>query len=322
MERSSHILEHPSCPLCGGTESRPVLEAGENWICDGYAGDLRFSVVRCAHCRACFTSPRFPEPLKHLAFSGSYPFYERARRACHPPGSSAMIAFNPRIQQILRAHPAPGSILDIGMGDGAFLAAMQQHGWDVYGIDIEPSVVAYAHACLGIEYCKVADVENDPLPVGSFDCITLWGMLQLTYRPGELLAKLRTIISPEGILAIGLSNFNSAGARIFRSHWYGLGLPRHLIHFDPASLKILLDQSGFEIIEVSFDTPDWIVNGSVNTALPMPRPMNKAVRYIARRVLGCLGHRRWGDTFSVLARPTELSCRGDSCTTGVSKVPV
>jgi SAM-dependent methyltransferase len=213
-----------------------------------------------------------------------------------------MTAFDSRVKQILRHHPAPGSIMDVGMGDGAFLAAMKQLGWNVAGVDVEPSVIAYAQSCLGIGNCRRADVEKDPLPAGPYDVITLWGVFQLAYHPHNLLARLREMLVPGGVLAMGLSNIDSAGAGIFRSRWYGWGLPRHLVHFSPETLKNLLDRSGYTMLEMTFDTPGWIVNSSVNATLRLPWPLDKACRFASRTAFGLIGHSRWGDTFSVTAR--------------------
>jgi SAM-dependent methyltransferase len=312
MKRSDCILEYPTCPLCGESGSHFILESEENWIPDGYSRGLRFSVVRCSRCGVCYTSPRFPENQKHLAFAGSYPFYDRARRSAAPPSQLERRAFDRRIQQILRAHPDPAYILDIGMGDGSFLSAMKQQGWSVAGIDMESSVITYAQSRLGIQNCWVSDIERDPLPAGPFEIITLWGVLQLAYHPRELLAKLQTILSPGGILALGLSNIDGAGAKLFRSHWHGLGLPRHLIHFNPMSLTNLLEQSGYRVAEIVFETPGWIVNGSVNAALNLPWPINKAARFIARTALGFLGHCRWGDTLCVLAQMVDNKSHDNS----------
>jgi len=298
-------LEHPACPLCGGTEARLVLEGEEDWIPDGASKGIRFGVQRCSRCGVCYTSPRLPEATKHLAFAGSYPFYERARRAAAPPSEAEMRAFDRRVVEVTRAHPVPGTVLDIGMGDGAFLASMRLRGWRVAGLDVEPSVVTYAQSQLGIQDCAVADVERDPLPAGPFDAITLWGMFQLAYRPQPLLEKLRARLAPGGVLAVGLSNFDSAGAKVFRSHWRGLGLPRHLVHYDAASLRGLLERSGYRILDLSFDTPGWIVNGSMEAALPLPGLLGSAARLSARTAFSWLRGTRWGDTLTVVATPGE-----------------
>lgn len=298
-------LERPRCPLCGESKSALAIDGLDNWILDGASKGFRFSVLRCPACNGCYTSPRFPEESKHLAFAGSYPFYERARRSMAPPNPADLCAFDRRVSVLVKAHPKPGKILDIGMGDGAFLASMQVQGWEVAGIDIEPSVVVYAKSQLGVQDSMVRDVECDPLPGGPFDAVTLWGMLQLAYRPEDLLKKIRPILAPGGVLAIGLSNFASAGAKVFGTHWWGLGLPRHLVHYDPVSLSRLLERSGYRVVDMTFETPAWIVNGSMQGTSRLQGLLGKAARFAARTALGPLGRTRWGDTLTLIAEPYE-----------------
>jgi len=298
-------LEYPACPLCGETRARLARRGEDDWIPDGSSQGMGFSVLSCLGCRSWYTSPRFPEASKHLAFAGSYPFYERARRALAPPSETEMLAFDSRVSAVLRAHPAPGRVLDIGMGDGAFLASMKRRGWEVAGLDIEASVVAYAQAQLGIQNCQVADVEKDPLPAGPFDAVTLWGMLQLAYHPQALLERIKPVLAPGGILAIGISNSRSAGARVFGSHWRGLGLPRHLIHYDSRSLQNLMERSGFRVLGLTYETPAWIVNGSMDATLRLPGILGKASRFSARVAFRALGRSRWGDTLTLVAEPYD-----------------
>jgi SAM-dependent methyltransferase len=277
----------------------------EDWIPDGFSKGLIFSVLRCLKCGGHYTSPRFPEAAKHLAFAGAYPFYDRARRAIAPPTEAEMLAFDSRAHAVIQAHPTPGRVLDIGMGDGAFLATMRRRGWTVAGIDFEPSVVAYAQAQLGIPDCRVADAELDPLPEGPFDGITLWGMFQLAYRPQALLEKIRPFLAPGGVLAIGVSNIHSTGAKVFGSHWRGLGLPRHLTHFDAPTLGRLLEAAGYRVLAAHHETPAWIVNGSVD-ALRLPGLAAKATRFAARLTLMRFDRSRWGDTLTLVATPQDL----------------
>jgi SAM-dependent methyltransferase len=295
-------LEKPTCPFCQGEHAHTIFEGGDDWVPDGSARMLRFSVVRCDACRAHYTTPRFREAEKHLAFAGSYPFYQRARQNISAPTEEDMQAFARRVNMVERFCPQPGNILDLGMGDGVFLAAMRRRGWQATGIDSEPDVVAYARRQLGLASCMVADAERDRLPEGPYDVVTMWGMLQLSYRPQLLLEKIRTTLTPDGIIAIGVSNIGSAGARLFRSHWRGLGLPRHLIHFDPASLRRLVEQAGYRPLVAAFETPYWITGPSVAAALPLPGLLGGLTRRCMHGILSLAGRTRLGDTMILLAR--------------------
>jgi SAM-dependent methyltransferase len=239
---------------------------------------------------------------KHIPFLGAYPFYQRARSCKAPPTEKEMQAFATRADTLERVHPNRGKLLDLGMGDGAFLMEMQRRGWSVSGIDNEPDVVTYARNQLRVEDCFAADVEADPLPQGPLDAVTMWGLLQLTYQPQALLEKVRGVLTTDGVVAIGVSNFASAGAQLFGKHWKGLGLPRHLIHFEPDSLQRLLEQSGYEMVDLSFETPYWIAGASIQAAMPLPGILGRICRRSLGAMLGLVGRSRVGDTMTAIAR--------------------
>ncbi len=295
-------LERPPCPLCGTGEGQALLTAQDDWNPHGPARGLLFEVRRCEACGACFTSPRFRFAARRMPFEGAYPFYQRARDANRTLSKAELRGFRARADAVERVKRGPGVLLDVGMGDGVFLKVMQDRGWTVAGIDAEPDVVAYAQQRFELQNVSAADLEVDPLPPGPFDAVTMWGVLQLIYDPQALLERMRAIVAPGGVVGIGVSNFASVGARLFRNHWKGLGLPRHLVHYEPESLNHLLGRAGFEIINIDYATPYWIAGASTHAVLPLPSVLGKISRRSAASILGLLGRTRYGDTMTALAR--------------------
>lgn len=306
---SSGVLERPTCPLCKNTRARPVVKGKDTWVKDRpkvRGAPETYLVVRCEICGHRYTTPRFCFAHKAKAFEGAYPFYARARRAERASAAEDLEAarrpFYGRADGLCAAKPYPGRLLDVGCGDGLFLDVMRARGWAVQGLDVSEEVVRHAREVLGVP-CAVADVEREALPEGPFDAITMWGVLQLVYAPRDLLDRVRARLEPDGVLGIGVSNIKSTGARLFRGRWRGLGLPRHISHFTPETLERLLDWAGFEVVARRFETPRWVIAGSVDDGLPAPRPVRMAAKaglYLAGRALGGT---RYGDTMEMYARP-------------------
>lgn len=291
-------LERPACPLCGNTRARPVVVARDTWV----QGRGTYSVVRCEVCAHRYTTPRFKASYKHLAFEGDYPFYARAREVKagrHVDRAEARRPFEGRADRLRAITSQAGRVLDIGCGDGFFLDAMRVRGWSVLGTDVEDDVVWHAREQLGIE-ASVLDLERDALPEGPFEAVTLWGVAQLLYRPQLALEKVAAVLADDGILAIGVSNIDSTGARLFGARWRGLGLPRHLSHFTPGTLTRLLEWSGFEVVAIHHETPRWIVAHSADDALV--GPVAAAAKAALVPALGVAGRTRYGDTMEVYAR--------------------
>lgn len=302
-------MERPTCPVCGATRSTPAVKGEDTWVHDGPSAAVPFAVVRCGVCAVRYTTPRYRERFRHLAFAGGYPFYGRARRAQAGGADTdeleqATRTFESRAAVISRVCPRAGRLLDVGCGDGVFGHVMRRRGWDVVGVDIEPDVVWHAVDRLGLD-ARQADVEGGQLPDGPFDAVTLWGLLQLTYRPQYLLEDIRGVMADRGLLAVGVSNYGALGARLFGRHWRGLGVPRHLVHFTPATLERLVTAAGFDVLEVVYETPRWITAGSVDAALSAPKPVMRAARGTMHTLSQALASTSLAETMIVLASPAQ-----------------
>jgi SAM-dependent methyltransferase len=296
-------LERPSCPLCGATRGKIVLLARDTWTKDG---DARHAIVRCSVCSVRYTSPRYKKDLRRLAYGPSYPFHLRAKDALETgrpiDRARAREPFFDRARRVCELEPTPGRVLDLGCGDGFFLDVMRDHGWETVGVDFEPSVVSFAKERLALD-ARVLEIESEPLPSGLFDAVTIWGGLQLTYRPQRLLEKIRGALAPRGLLAIGVSNIKSAGAIVFKQHWYGLGVPRHLVHFTPETLKRLLGWSGYRVERIAFETPRWITWSSIDDIAIESDRTRKLAKAAAAAIGVVTGRTAYGDTMQVYARP-------------------
>jgi methionine biosynthesis protein MetW len=95
---------------------------------------------------------------------------------------------------IIAANVAPGaSVLDVGCGDGALLAALRARGSDARGMEIDPGNVAECVA-RGLSVIQGdADSDLSFYPDKSFDYAILSQTLQTTKRPDQVLDDLLRI---------------------------------------------------------------------------------------------------------------------------------
>lgn len=105
----------------------------------------------------------------------------------------AEIALRPDLA-IIADNVAPGaSVLDVGCGDGALLAALRQVGCDARGMEIDPGNVAECVA-RGLSVIQGdADSDLSFYPDQSFDYAILSQTLQTTKRPDQVLDELLRI---------------------------------------------------------------------------------------------------------------------------------
>ena len=138
-----------------------------------------------------------------------------------------------------------GRLLDIGCGNGDFLARMRDLGWTVRGI--EPDGVAVESALTrGLEV-RWGMLEPDAYDERSFDVVTLNHVIEHVPNPAEVLACCHRILDHQGWLIISTPNARSWCHRRFGRDWLCLEPPRHLNIFTISSMKRLAESAGFHV---------------------------------------------------------------------------
>src|SRR5665213_696216 len=183
-----------------------------------------------------------------------------------------------------------GEILDLGCSSGGFLASFRSPSWKLFGIEMSETVAKQAEARCGAQVF-VGDILDAPFRPETFDAITCFHVFEHLYQPRKVLARVSEWLKPGGIFYTMMPNIDSAGARIFRSYWYPLELPRHLYHFSPTTLRRLADSVGLD--EVSLATHREVC-------------LEDSLRYVLDDVLGKLGVER---TPMAHAQPPSLAWR-------------
>lgn len=143
----------------------------------------------------------------------------------------------------------PGTLLDVGCGNGAYAASMQARGWSVRGTEFDPQAAQVARTSHGIPV-DVGDLAAIAHPDGAFDAITARHVLEHVREPAAFLAECWRILRPGGRLVIVTPNVDSLGHRHFADRWRGLEQPRHLFLYASASLRALFRRSGIDPVDV------------------------------------------------------------------------
>jgi SAM-dependent methyltransferase len=240
-----------TCGACGGG-LRPWHDA----VVDPVGGG-RYSIVACSSCRLGWTRPR-PADLRS-AYAGTY--YGGRH------GVTARLRAAWRLRRVAStAGPANGRrLLDVGCGEGTFLAAARDAGWRVAGSELHAEPARGA----GLDVRNSLDEFADLAP---FACLTLWHSLEHMADPLETLTRARRLLDRDGVLLAAVPNARGLQASLFGPDWLHLDVPRHLVHFDPESLVHLLDRSGFLVIrrwheEFEYDVMGWS-QSLLNALLP------------------------------------------------------
>lgn len=237
--------EDSACLLCGSRHAALLVEAPDT--ATGGSG-LWFAVVQCQECGLCFTNPR-PSP-------GTIGQFYPDRYAPHqPPSLRPRASFRPdwlpqwgRVCQERSYLPwhGRGRLLDFGCGGGSFLERMHRQGWRVLGVDTSPATVESVRNHLRVP-AIVGSLPHPELHEAEFDVITMWHSLEHVHAPLAVVREAYRLLVPGGRLLVAVPNIDSLPFRWFGPAWFGLDLPRHLTHFTPGTLRLLLERAGFRV---------------------------------------------------------------------------
>lgn len=266
-----------ACPACGSSERR-----GQPLACSDYRTPLRddnWYLHRCAGCSSLYLDPRPDQESLPRAYEVYYTHSqddEQARtsglagvlwRLIHgylnqrfalsrrPAARSGAWLFRLAIpwRQKLDYYgrhlnpsdfPQRGRLLDVGCGNGAFLARAVEMGWRVDGLDPDPAAVA---VCTGQNLHVVQGALGDAPAewAGQFDVVTMSHSIEHVTDPGMELKLVYSLLRPGGVLWLACPNPDSLGSRVYAQAWRELHPPYHLVIPSAPQLSRLLLEAGF-----------------------------------------------------------------------------
>jgi 2-polyprenyl-3-methyl-5-hydroxy-6-metoxy-1,4-benzoquinol methylase len=245
-------VHYTACPVCNSREISPLLT-----LKDYSVSKEEFVVWQCNNCTL-----RFTQDVPDEAEIGNY--YKSEDYISHTDTNKGLInklyqkARSFTLQQkktLIREVTGlkEGNLLDVGAGTGAFLAAMKKGGWHITGIEPDADTRTVAKKIYNIELKEITSLKE--LPPSSFDAITLWHVLEHVHSLHDYISDLKSLLTSKGKLFIAVPNYTSGDAGIYRSYWAAYDVPRHLYHFTPKAIAILMQQHG---LKVAAKKPMWL----------------------------------------------------------------
>ena len=240
------MIHHERCPLCSSTKV-----AVRMICCDHFISKEEFGIAECASCGFLFTQDHPDEEA-----SGRY--YESAEYISHSDTSEGFVNKVYRIVRLMMLRRKrniiqrltglkKGKLLDIGSGTGHFAAEMKGAGWDVNGIEINEKARDFSSSSFGLEVYSPRKIPS--LKKSSYDCITLWHVLEHFQDPHGYMEDIFSLLKPDGTCVVALPNCSSYDCLHYGRYWAAYDVPRHLWHFSPATFGLLAGQHHMIITE-------------------------------------------------------------------------
>jgi 2-polyprenyl-3-methyl-5-hydroxy-6-metoxy-1,4-benzoquinol methylase len=242
----NNTVHYTNCPVCGSADIKNVLSAK-----DYTASNETFYIAECNSCTLRFTQD-VPDANSISAY------YKSENYISHTNTSKGFIN---RIYKIVRKRTMrekrklvekitsirKGQLLDIGSGIGSFVNEMKQCGWNVTGLEPDEEARNLAKQVYQLELKNTNEFYK--LPSGSFDVITLWQVLEHVHDLHAYIQQLKILLKENGKLFIAVPNYTSKDAAIYKEYWAAYDVPRHLYHFSPQAIQVLIEKNGLKLLQ-------------------------------------------------------------------------
>lgn len=176
------------CPACHGTRQSPILECYREW-----------SLYECPDCGVQHFWPAKNPGADWYQSSDMYAardlmvvdwlgWYHRAAIENMPVAS--------------------GRLIDVGCGNGAFVAAAHRRGYDAWGIDFSAKAIEAGRRHFGLEQLRAESIEqlSDRIGEQRFDVVTAFEILEHMDDSSAFVKQIIGLLAPGGYLIVSVPN--------------------------------------------------------------------------------------------------------------------
>ncbi len=234
-----------TCPSCGHATAKLHLETK-----DYFLSKEPFSILICDACTLAYTWPR-PKESEISAY------YKSEEYVSHSSTNKGLVnkvygfvrnyTLKQKIKLIQRVSFGK-NLLDIGAGTGHFVSIAQKNNFSVVGLEPDEDARKQAKNIHNLDLLDLNDLAM--LPNNSFDCITMWHVLEHVYNLSKDVKTIASKLKTKGVWIIAVPNYTSHDAKFYGEKWAAFDVPRHLYHFTPESVKNIIEEQGLEMIEI------------------------------------------------------------------------
>ena len=238
----AELVADVSCPVCGGRNRSVLFQK------------LGFNICRCAECDTVHVNPQLkPDAILDYYRQDDGQKSERSSSSmwidvlCNPENQRWQRPYFQEAVDILRKHvPAVRPrLLDLGCSIGLFMEVAQENGFECTGLELETEACQFARS-------RGLDVRDQILaeaafPDGSFDIITLFGVLEHLQYPDDVLRDVVRCLKPGGVVMAIVPNVGSLAASVLHERSRMFNGRNHLTYFSWKTLPAILERFGLKV---------------------------------------------------------------------------
>jgi SAM-dependent methyltransferase len=239
MKNTSEEKIDATCIACGGKDHSlyAVKDSYKIWKCDSCDMLFLFPLPKPSETEAVYSKEYFSGAKSGFGYV-DYDVDKEAMRS----------VFERYLRDFERILGKTGRLLDIGAATGYFMKIAEERGWKAHGVEIS-DYAAEKGRSRGLDI-ETGTIHGTALEKKSFDLVTMWDVIEHVPDPILDIGKACSLLRPGGLLAINTPDSGSWFAKFRGSRWHLLVPPEHIFYFNRESLRMILDKSGLEVIEV------------------------------------------------------------------------
>jgi SAM-dependent methyltransferase len=197
------------------------------------------------------------------------------------------------VLQLLAKHaPAPGKLIEGGVGSARNLLAFRDAGYDVSGFDLMPEAVLHARS-RGVESVEQHDlVAAWPVKPNSVKAVVLLDVIEHVEFPTRVLSHAREALQTEGVVIVTVPAY-----QWLYSDWdEALG---HYRRYTKRALRDQARQAGLKTVRIthwnSFTLPAAVAVRTAQKLVPANRPADfpRVSPFANRMLTACADVERW-----------------------------
>ena len=149
----------------------------------------------------------------------------------------------------LQRYQSAGRLLEIGCAYGFFLVEAQRW-YEAEGVEISGFAARQAQQRgLAVQHGDFLKLSFLP---AHYDVVCLFDCIEHLVDPHAYLQKTYHLLKPQGLVALTTGDISSLYARLAGKHWRLMSPPQHQFYFSRRTLSRLLQQTGFELLEIRY----------------------------------------------------------------------
>ena len=222
------------CPVCRGTRLEYQFPVA------GYG------IMRCEDCGLLLTNPQPSNEELARIYSEDYFLVEKNAAGQRHVDALKTGTADLYLDLLERYGLAGGArLLEVGSGQGDFLARAQARGMEVTGVEYSEHANGVAAGKLGGQGRVLrGEVGDVPSSDGPFDVVAASDVIEHVRDPAAFLDDVYRLLKPGGLVFVATPTLDSWSKQLLGRSWMEFK-PEHLWYFSKATLRSLLTQHGF-----------------------------------------------------------------------------